>query len=200
MIEKTPGLEERQAINRLKQGDLNGLEMLVRHYQERAIYAAYLIVRDVALAEDIVQSAFLNAAQKIDQFDERKPFGGWFFRSVVNNAIKCVQKQQRYTPLDENEESDGSIIHWILDPDLGPEHVVETEETRQMVWRALERLSAEQRAVIVMRHFLEMNEEDMMRQFDRPSSTIRWWLRTARNRLRDLLQPLRDEDAPAEQD
>ena len=76
MTLKPPSLEEQQAISRLKQGDLGGLEILVRHYQVKAVYAAYLIVRDLKLAEDIVQSAFLQAAQKIHQFDETPALWG----------------------------------------------------------------------------------------------------------------------------
>jgi DNA-directed RNA polymerase specialized sigma24 family protein len=41
----------------------------VRQYQAKAVHTAYLIIGDTALAEDVVQTAFLRVAQKIDQFD-----------------------------------------------------------------------------------------------------------------------------------
>lgn len=199
MTAKTPSLEEQQAITRLKQGDLGGMEILVRHYQVRAVYAAYLIVRDLKLAEDIVQSAFLQAAQKIHQFDERRPFGAWFFRSVVNAAIKADRRQRRFVPLDSHENEDTDLmIDWLLDPQPGPDQVIESEETRQMVWKALENLSAEQRAAIIMRHFLEMNETEMTQELGRPLTTVRWWLRTARSRLRGILRPFWQIDHPDE--
>ena len=71
---KTPTLDELSAIARLKQGDLAGMEFLVSCYQVQAVSAAYLIVRDFNTAEDIVQNSFLQAAQKIGQFDEGKAF------------------------------------------------------------------------------------------------------------------------------
>ena len=49
-------MEDQIAISRLKQGDLNGLEALVRRYQARAVHAAYMIVYDRSLAEDVVQT------------------------------------------------------------------------------------------------------------------------------------------------
>jgi DNA-directed RNA polymerase specialized sigma24 family protein len=58
-------MKELQAIARLKQGDLSGLEALVNQYQALAVHTAYLIVADRSLAEDIVQSAFLKAAKKL---------------------------------------------------------------------------------------------------------------------------------------
>jgi DNA-directed RNA polymerase specialized sigma24 family protein len=54
-------MEERGAVERLKRGDVGGLEALVKKHQTRALRAAYLIVRDRALAEDVVQEAFLMA-------------------------------------------------------------------------------------------------------------------------------------------
>jgi RNA polymerase sigma-70 factor (ECF subfamily) len=187
---KTPDLEEQLAINRLKHGDLDGLETLVNCYQVKAVYAAYLIVRDMKLAEDIVQSAFLRAAQKIYQFDDRRPFAAWFLRSVVHAAIKADKQQKRLVPLDPHEDEESNpLIGWMLDPKPGPDQVIETAETRQMVWKAMESLSGEQRAAIIMRHFLEMNETEMTQKLGRPLTTVRWWLRTARNQLRERLRP-----------
>jgi DNA-directed RNA polymerase specialized sigma24 family protein len=53
-------MEDQIAISRLKQGDLNSLETLVNRYQSRAVHAAYLILYDRALSEDVVQSAFVG--------------------------------------------------------------------------------------------------------------------------------------------
>jgi RNA polymerase sigma-70 factor, ECF subfamily len=191
-----PSIEEQQAVSRLKQGDLGGLEALVRRYQVRAVYAAYLIVRDIDSAEDLVQEAFLHAADKIDQIDASRSFFPWFMRSVVNASIKSAGKQKRFMPLGDagepdEDESTSRAATWLVDPDPCPEALVETEETRRQVWRALALLTPEQRAAVVMRHFLEMSEAEMTQELDRPLTTIRWRLKTARNRLRDLLQPLR---------
>jgi len=192
---KTPSLEEKRAIARLKQGDLDEMEVLVRHYQVRAVSAAFLIVRDLKLAEDVVQDAFLRAAAKIDQFDESRPFGAWFLRSVVNAATKAAKRQKRFIPLDGEQDTESSrVADWLMDPNPGPEWVAEAQETRRMVWQALGQLNAEQRAVIIMRHFLEMNEEEMTRELERPFTTVRWRLTTARNRLREILRLFWESD------
>ena len=54
-------MDERRSIERLKEGDPGGLEVLVKTHQVRAVRAAYLICRDRSLAEDVVQSAFVKA-------------------------------------------------------------------------------------------------------------------------------------------
>ena len=93
-------MDEQQALRRLKQGDLQSLETLVEIYQVRAVHAATLIVGDRGQAEDIVQDAFIRAWERIDQYDPRRPFGPWFLRSVVNDAIKTVTRQNRWVPLE----------------------------------------------------------------------------------------------------
>ena len=67
-------MDDRVAVTRIKKGDLNGLESLVNRYQAQAVHAAYLIVYDRALAEDVAQTAFVKVADCIQQFDETRPF------------------------------------------------------------------------------------------------------------------------------
>jgi RNA polymerase sigma-70 factor (ECF subfamily) len=71
-------MDERGAIERLQNGDVSGLELLVRRYQVRAVRTAYLVTRDQSLAEDVVQAAFVKAYERIGQFEARRSFGPWF--------------------------------------------------------------------------------------------------------------------------
>ena len=188
-------MEDRIAISRLKQGDLSALEPLIKRYQVQAVHAAYAIVYDRALAEDVAQSAFIKVVERIHQFDEERPFGPWFFRIVVNDAIKVAQKQKRTISLEEQlDEPAAQLAEWLTDPALKPEPMMEQKEMRESILRAIQRLTPEGRAVIVMRYFLDMSEADMSAKMRRPLSTIKWWLREARQRLRNLLEPTKVED------
>jgi RNA polymerase sigma-70 factor (ECF subfamily) len=178
-------MDDRIAISLLKQGDLNGLETLVFRYQVQAVHAAYLVVHDRAQAEDIAQGAFIKIAERINQFDEERPFAPWFFRIVVNDALKMAQKQKRNVPLEETQDKAAAhLAEWITDPYPSPELALEEKQVRENLLKAIHSLPLEQRAVIVMRYYLEMSEVDMTTKMDRPLSTIKWWLRDARKRLR----------------
>lgn len=179
---------EQQAITQLKQGNPDGLAVLVQAYQVEAVHAALLIVRDQGTAEEVVQEAFLRAYRKIDQFDASRRFGPWFLRSVINAALKAAAAQNRVEPLEEAQEGNQAAA-WLIDPDPGPQELVETAETREAVWQALGQLTPDQRAAVVLRYFLEEGENEMIQALDRPRSTIKWWLHAARQRLRDLLGP-----------
>lgn len=181
-------MDDRTALSRIRQGDLNGLEILVNRYQVRAIHAAYLVVYDRALAEDIAQTAFVKVAERVHQFDDNRPFGPWFFRIILNDAIKAARRRTRNISLDESQDTATvELASWFTDPAPQPGQLVERRETQRLLLKAIESLRPEQRAVIVMRYFLEMSEADMSAAMDRPLSTIKWWLREARRRLRTLI-------------
>jgi RNA polymerase sigma-70 factor, ECF subfamily len=182
-------MEDRIAISRLKQGDLNGLATLVKRYQATAVHAAYLILYDRALAEDVAQAAFVKSAERIHQFDETRPFAPWLYRIVVNDALKLVSKQKRTVSLEEALDAPAAqVAAWLTDPEPWPEQLVEQKETRHHILQAIQSLPPEQRAVIVMRYFLDMSEAGMSAKMDRPLSTIKWWLRDARRRLHSLME------------
>ena len=85
-------MDEQEAIQQLKHGDIGGLEFLVYRYQLKAVRTAYLITRDLGLAEDVVQDAFLHVYRSIRGFDAARPFEPWFLRSVINASVKLMQK------------------------------------------------------------------------------------------------------------
>ncbi len=181
-------MDDQIAISRLKQGDLNGLKALVGRYQARAVHAAYTIVFDRHLAEDVVQTAFVKVAERMQQFDDTRPFAPWFFRIVVNDALKLAQKRKRQVSLEEQaEHATSQLAEWLVDPGLRPDQMVEQREMRQRILQAIASLPPGQRAAIVMRYYLDMSMSDMSARTGRPLSTIKWWLRDARRRLRGLV-------------
>jgi RNA polymerase sigma-70 factor (ECF subfamily) len=175
---------ERDAIERLRRGDIDGLEVLVRRYQLQAVRAAVLITRDRALAEDIVQSAFLRAYQRIDQFDASRPFAPWFLRSVVNDAVKAAQRSGRQVPL---SDADSAILD-RAGADLDPEALVERLDAARSIRAAIDLLSPEQRAAVVLRYYLELSDAETAERLAAPVGTIKWRLHAARSRLRQLLR------------
>lgn len=186
--------EEQHAVARLKQGDLAGLEYLVQRYQVQAVRAAYLIVQDRPLAEDLAQQAFLRAYDCINQFDASRPFGPWFLRVVVNDALKAATHQKRTAPLnDEGQEyEDGLRLApgaWLADPAPPPEAQVEAAERCRLVRQALRRLPPEQRAALVLRYYLDLSDAELAHRLDQPLTTVKWWLRDGRRRLKGLLSP-----------
>lgn len=180
-------VEERAAIERLRRGDIGGLELLVKRYHARAVRAAYLIVRDRASAEDVVQDAFVRAYEKIGGFDVERSFGPWFMKVVVNGAVKAASRRERAASREVANAED--LLIRLADPDIGPQDLAERAEAQRRVWRALEQLSPVQRAAVVQRYYLGMSEAEMAGSGVSPPGTIKSRLNAARRSLSKLLRP-----------
>jgi len=181
-------MDEAKAIAQLKAGDIAGLQVLVERYQVEAIQAACLIAGDRAIAEDIVQAAFLRVFDKIQGFDEARPFRPWFIRIVVNDATKAAIRQSRTIPLDDDGRVNyEDVLHVLAANTREPENAVEREELVAEMRQAITRLSPTQRAAVVLHYFLNLNTAEVAEQLNCAPGTIRWHLSVARDRLRILL-------------
>ena len=181
-------MDEKKAIAQLKSGDIVGLRTLVEMYQVEAVQAACLIIGNRTAAEDIVQSAFLRAFEKIKGFDSARPFRPWFLRIVVNDAIKAVSQQRHWVPLEDNEAADyQAVLQRLETATREPEETVERKELIENMRQALDRLSPARRAAVVMHYFLDLSTAEIADRLNCTPGTLRWHLSVARERLRTLL-------------
>lgn len=176
-------MEDAEAVARLKRGDIGGLEALVRRYHTQAAQAAYLIVGDWARAEDVAQTAFVTAYERISTFDSARPFKPWFLRSVVYSALKVAHARRDVSFEMHSESGTGEIPS----PEPGVAEMLEAAETREEVLVALDRLSPGQRATVVMKYYLDLSDAEVSERLDVPQGTVRRRLHDARKRLRKLL-------------
>lgn len=176
--------DELQAIHQLKRGKTDGLEILISHYQSRCLRVAFLITHDQAMAEDAVQDAFIRIYQRIHQFDETRPFEPYLLRSVVNAALNLTRNNIKKNSLDKNLEK----LESLLATAASVESSVEDAQTTSEILVVMALLSPRQRAVVVQRYFLEMNEKEMATALNAAPGTVKWLLNAARKRLRSLLE------------
>ena len=179
-------MDDLQAIRRLKNGDIGGLEILIACYQAKAVRTAYLVTHDEPMAEDVVQDAFVRFYERVRQFDERRQFEPYFLRSVVNAALNAVEKENRSAAMPD-EEADLQSLECLLAWARSVEEQVEFTQLKCEILQALGKLSPRQRAVAVQRYYLEMSEKEMTETLDIAPGTVKWLLNAARSRLRTLL-------------
>lgn len=176
-------MDDVEALRHLRRGDMGALETLMERYQVKAARAAFLITYDEAMAQDIVQEAFLRIYQRIHQFDESQPFEPYLIRSVINAALNAVRDNRRVASLDRDTQE----VENLLDRAASVETQVELTQLQHEILNALASLSPRQRAAIVQRYYLEMSEREMSVTLDVAPGTVKWLLNAARARLRHLL-------------
>jgi RNA polymerase sigma-70 factor (ECF subfamily) len=169
-------------------GKTDAFGLLVRRYQDRLYNTVFRLVSNAEDALDVVQEAFLNAYQSLENFKGDSLFFTWLYRIAVNAAISHRRKQRVLLRIDGG--ANGEAAHEPIDPsDLSrPGHALEQAEQEQRVQQALARLSPEHRAVLVMKDMEGQKYEEIAEVLQVPVGTIRSRLHRARLELRELLE------------
>jgi RNA polymerase sigma-70 factor (ECF subfamily) len=182
------GADERALIRAAQGGSEEAIEQLYRRHWGRAHRAAFLIVHDAAVAEDIAQEAFLAALRALDRFDRRRPFGPWLHRIAVNRAIDWARRRALRREVLPGEG--GAEIYEAgpgSDPAAGAGRAV-----GESMLAALAALPADQRGVVVLRHLLDYTPGEIARMLDVPRGTVNSRLRRGLDRLgRELGEEVR---------
>lgn len=168
-----------EALRRCATGDIGGLDDLVGRHQLAGLRIAYLLVQDMAAAEDIVQESFLRVFRAAPQFRAGAPFAPWFHRIVLNAARQYLRgaRRRRETSLETLDELDLPSGRVPLASD--PLTAAQRSERRQAVVSVLATLTHKQREVLVLRYYGGYGDGEIARMLGVPGGTVRWRLHAA---------------------
>lgn len=82
-------------IQKVLDGDADAFRFIVREHKDYAYTLAYSVLKDEALAQDVVQVAFIKAYRKLDTFRKESRFSTWFYRIVINEAFNKQTKEKK---------------------------------------------------------------------------------------------------------
>jgi len=174
--------DEDGAVAAARGGDREAFCALVERYQEVALRAAYLVVRDAASAEDVVQEGFVRAHGALASFREGQPFRPWLLRIVTNLALNDVRARGR---------RQGLLARFgrlRQEPEPAPEGAVVVGEQQALLWRAINELPADDRLILYLRYFLELPEREIAEAVGKPAGTVKSRLHRAGGRLRAVIE------------
>ncbi len=166
---------ERQLVRAAQRGSAEAFEALFELHWAHAHRAAWLVVHDAAAAEDIAQEAFIAALAALHSFDRRRPFGPWLHRIVINRAIDFARARRLHAVASEPVPR-------------GTRPATASAPWSEEIVAALTSLTAEQRALVVMRHLLEFTPGEIAQALGLPRGTVNSRLRRALDRLGVMLE------------
>jgi RNA polymerase sigma-70 factor (ECF subfamily) len=187
--------DDRRLIADCLQGDSAAFGELVRRYQDRLYNTVLRLVGNAEDALDVVQDAFLHAYQALHGFKGDSLFFTWLYRIAINTAIS-LKRKHRVTLRIDSGRPDGATAEPMDTSEYSqPGYALEQAEQERRIQQALNGLSPEHRAVLIMKDMEGQKYEVMAEMLQVPIGTIRSRLHRARMELRDLLS--RDEhDSP----
>ncbi len=192
--------------------------MLVDRYQPAMLRIARMYVATSAVAEEVVQEAWLGVLKGVDRFEGRSSLRTWIFRILVNIAKTRGQREHRSVPFSSIWPAEGdepavdperflpeshpeSPGHWLAAPsswETVPEDRLLSKETLAHVAAAIDLLPPNQREVIRLRDVLGWSSEEVRNALDLSETNQRVLLHRARSKVRRALEDyLRPEGGTA---
>jgi RNA polymerase sigma-70 factor (ECF subfamily) len=166
-------MEDRDAIQRCRRGEIDVFRHLVHRYQRRALAHARALTGNDADAADMVQAAFLDSFRSLERFDANREFYPWFYVLLRNRCFKHrarVADRSADPVPDEIASRDGA-----------------SAEERFDLRQALGRLEPADREVLVLKHLDGWTYDELAERLGIPRGTVMSRLFHARRRLRQLL-------------
>jgi len=180
-------------VERLRAGDAEAFEVLVRQYGGRMLATARRLVGSEDDARDVVQEAFLAALRAIDGFAGAARLSTWLHRIVVNAGLMRLRsrRRRREEPIEgllPRFDEEGRWAEPVSRWDVSSDALFEREETRAIVRRAIERLPLSYRSVLLLRDIEELDTDEAASLLGVTPNAVKTRLHRARQALRTLLQ------------
>ena len=198
--------DESALLARLRAGDEQAFVSLVERYYPMMLAVARTYVKSAAVAEEVVQEAWVGVLNGLDRFEGRSSLKTWVMRILVNQAITRHDREARSLPFSAlaPEESEAAVEadrfrgpedafpgHWRAYPSdwaVLPEEALLGRETRDVVMRALEELPPAQRAVVTLRDVTGCSSDEVCSALDLSEGNQRVLLHRGRSRVRAALE------------
>ena len=204
--------DDRELVAALLAGDEKAFVMLVESYGPAMLRLAQMYVRSRAVAEEVVQEAWLGVLNGLKRFEGRSSLKTWIFRILTNVAKTRGEREGRSVPFSSlgSDEPDGPAVDaerffpagheaagaWQHPPrSIGdvPEDRLLSQETLAVIDRAIEDLPPAQRAVITMRDTQGLSSDEVCNVLDLTETNQRVLLHRARTKVRRALERYLEE-------
>jgi RNA polymerase sigma-70 factor (ECF subfamily) len=192
-------------VEGLRAGDEAAFMELMRRYGASMLRIAQLYVRSRAVAEDVVQDAWVAVFNGIGRFEGRSSLKTWLFRILTNTAKTRAVREGRSIPFSALAGDDGEPTvdpdrflgpeerfpgHWGSPPSSWgePEERLVASETLDVIRAAIDKLTPSQALVITMRDIEGLSSEEVCNALDITETNQRVLLHRARAKVRRALE------------
>lgn len=182
-------------------GDPEAFRRLVERYQRRIYQLALGMLKDADEAMDIAQETFMRVHRYLPSFKGESAFFTWTYRIATNLCLDAARKRSRGERVslrggDEHDED----VEAAMDPPsaalAGPQRAALNEELKGKLAEALEGLSEDHRAILLLREVEGLSYEDLSKVLGIRKGTVMSRLFHARLKMQRKLREYLGEDAP----
>ncbi len=175
-------------VKRAKAGDYQAFDLLVLKYQSRLISAAFKFVKDLQIAEDLVQDSFIKSFKSISSFREDSTFYTWIYRITVNTSKNyLVSKKRKEELLQTDISKEENYIIEPIDKDT-PEDLFHASQLHKIIIETLDGLGEDTKTALTLREFDGLSYEQIAEVVNCPVGTVRSRIFRGREVINDAIK------------
>jgi RNA polymerase sigma-70 factor (ECF subfamily) len=179
-------------LQRAKEGDSKAFEQIFQLYHRRIYNAVYGMLGDADDAQDVTQDVFLRLHDALPTLRADEAFSTYLYRIALNLCRDRARRKKRvrFQSMDTPRVDSEGDVEPMEFPDLGklPEELMTNDELQKRVRQAVNTLSEDHKAVIVMHHFQGMEVNDIAGILNVPTGTVKSRLARGRDQLHRKLR------------
>ncbi|MBL7903483.1 MAG: sigma-70 family RNA polymerase sigma factor [Bacteroidales bacterium] len=185
----SPSVSDQELINRYLAGNEISLEQLIHRHKSKVYSYILMVVKDKQHADDIFQDTFIKVIHTLRSgtYKEEGKFIQWVMRIAHNLVIDHFRRARRI-PVVDFRSDEPNIIDNLRVYDESAEERLIIEQIHQDVRSMIEYLPAEQREVLIMRHYADMSFKEIAEQTNVSINTALGRMRYALINLRKLIE------------
>jgi RNA polymerase sigma-70 factor (ECF subfamily) len=180
--------DETELLERARKGDSQAFGALVERYQRRVVGVAQAVVHNQDDAIELAQETFVRAYENLSKFESRSSFSTWLYRIAANLSIDFRRREGRHQVL-RGEDAETEINRLPSPRGDSYQESVRTELNKR-INGALEQLTPEHRAVILLREVEGLSYDEISDLLQVPRGTVMSRLHYARGNMRTILKDL----------
>jgi RNA polymerase sigma-70 factor (ECF subfamily) len=169
---------DRDLVEQSQHGDREAFAILARSRSDRLYGIARRILRDVDLSEDAVQQALVIAWRELPRLRDPDRFDAWLQRTLIHACYAEARRKRLWT---------ANVRVLPVDAPAGPDDI-DSIANRDEVESAFRRLSPDQRAILVLHHYVGLESREIGEVLDIPAGTARSRLHYAHRAMRAVLE------------
>lgn len=157
-------------------------DLLVKQNMKRAYFVALGFLGSHDSAMDVSQEAFIRAYRNFDKFDKNRNFFTWYYKILKNLCLNFIRDNKN-----RNQENFLELRKKTLSSD-SPDIILEEKELRQNLYEAIEKLSNDEREILILREFEGMSYAEISELLNVPEGTVMSRLYYTRKKLSSLMK------------
>tara|TARA_B110001454_G_scaffold219111_1_gene250026 strand:- start:28087 stop:28701 length:615 start_codon:yes stop_codon:yes gene_type:complete len=176
-------LTDNELVQEIKTGNRKAFSEIVKRHQKSLLRMSLRFVKDLDMAEDVVQESFIKAFEKLNAFEGRSSFKSWLFQIAVNTAKNKLRERRRATTdidsvqLAVGAVAESSLVHSALSQEIQEE---------------IDKLPTKQRTALILRVYEDLSFKEIADIMECPYDTAKANYRHALMKLKDSFEQKSD--------